>query len=426
MKRMRINIGLAATVVVVAVLAAGSTGTSAAPSAAPGENAVVHWSGVAEGAISAGRPPASSAVLAGMVHGAIYDAVAAVEGGLEQFATGVTAPPDASTDAAVAQAARDVLVARVPGQATAVQTAYDAYMASIPDGPAKDGGKAVGAAAAAGMLAMRTGDRFDDNVPYVQPTPGPGVFEPIATSPVVDVKLGKVQPFTYESQSAYRPEGPVELTSKQYADDLAELQELGGADETKRTAEQTAHSRFFTDHAYAQYSRAVRGVAVSQGLDLRESARLLGYVWVAAADTMIACWEAKFHYAFWRPTHAIQRAHTDGNAATSPDTTWLPLLNGNHPEYPSGHACITSAVTQSLRSYFGTKHVELTFTNAATGATQTYRRLDDVVDAIEDARVWGGLHFRSTMTKSAKHFPQIARDIGREHFLAHGERGRDD
>ena len=230
---------------------------------------------------------------------------------------------------------------------------------------------------------------------------------------------------TYRSSSEYRPDGPPELTSKRYAEDVAELQELGGATSTERTAAQTAHSRFFTDHAYAQYSRAVRGVARSRGLDLRESARLLGYVWVAAADTMIACWEAKFHYAFWRPTHAIQRADADGNAATSPDTTWLPLLNGNHPEYPSGHACITSAVTQSLRSYFGTKHVQLSFTNAATGATQTYDRLDDVVDAIEDARVWGGLHFRSTMTKSAKHFPRIARAIGREHFLAdrgHGDR----
>ena len=104
-------------------------------------------------------------MLGGMVHGAMYDAVAAIEGGLAPFATSVTPPPDASADAAVAQAARDVLVARVPAQAATVQTAYDAYMASIPNGPAKDGGKAVGAAAAAGMLAMRTGDHFDDVVP---------------------------------------------------------------------------------------------------------------------------------------------------------------------------------------------------------------------------------------------------------------------
>ena len=175
--RRRFSIGLATLLALVAVLALGPAGTSAAP----GENAVLHWSGVAASAIIAGRvrPPAA-ACSAAMVHGAMYDAVAAVEGGLEPFATGVTAPPGASADAAVAQAARDVLVARVPGQAATVQTAYDAYMASIPDGPAKDGGKAVGMAAAAGMLAMRTGDHFDDVVPYVQPTPGPGVFEPIA------------------------------------------------------------------------------------------------------------------------------------------------------------------------------------------------------------------------------------------------------
>jgi hypothetical protein len=129
----------------------------------------------------------------------MYDAVAAVEGGLAPFATSVTAPPDASADAAVAQAARDVLVARVPLQATNVQAAYDAFMTLIPDEPAKDGGKTVGAAAAAGMLAMRTGDHFDDVVPYVQPTPGPGVFEPIAPTTPVDVKLGRVRPFTYGS-----------------------------------------------------------------------------------------------------------------------------------------------------------------------------------------------------------------------------------
>src|SRR5688500_16892013 len=180
---MRMRILFAATLVLVTALAIGPAGTPAAP----GENAVVHWSGVAEGAIAAGRPPASSSVLAGMVHGAMYDAVAAVEGGLEPFATTVTAPPGASDDAAVAQAARDVLVARVPGQATNVQIAYDAYMAAIPSGPAKEAGKAVGAAAAAGMLALRAGDGFDDVVPYVQLPPGPGVFEPVAPTTPVDV-----------------------------------------------------------------------------------------------------------------------------------------------------------------------------------------------------------------------------------------------
>ena len=428
MRRLRITTGLAATLVLAVVLALGTTGTPAGQAAPPGENAVVYWSGIAAGAIvaptavgsTAPRPPASSSVLGGIVHGAMYDAVAAVEGGLEPFATGVTAPPGASADAAVATAAKDVLVVRIPLQAGAIQTAYDAYMATIQDGTAKDRGKAVGAAAAAGMLAMRLGDGFDDVVPYVQPTPGPGVFEPIAATPPVDTKLPKVRPFTYASQSDYRPDPPYELTSKKYARDVAEVQELGRAGTAgPRTAEQTETVRFHTEQTFFQFNRTVRELAKARGLDLRESARLLGYVNVASADTMIACWEAKYYYMFWRPNHAIQRADTDGNAATTKEDGWLPLVTGNHPEYPSGHACFTGAVTESLRNYFGTKHVELTISSLAAGAgpPRTYESLDELVEDVENARVWGGLHYRTTMTETAKHFPQIARDIGKQHFL---------
>ncbi len=425
----KVRIWLVVTVALVAALLLGPVGRSstAAPAeaVAPGENAVVHWSGVAEAAIAAGRPPGSSSVLGGIVHGAMYDAVASVAKKLEPFATGVTAPPNSSAEAAVAQAARDVLVARIPGQAAAIQAAYDAYMASIPAGSAKDAGKAVGAAAAAGMLAMRTGDHFDDVVPYVQKAPGPGVFEPIAPTTPVDVKLGGVRPFTYDSPSDYRPGGPFALTSKRYARDVAELQAYGRAASTVRTPAQTETVRFFTDQTFLQYSRALRALANSRGLDLSESARLLGYVHVATADTMIACWEAKYHYSFWRPNHAIQRADTDGNPATSPDPSWLPLVTGNHPEYPSGHACYTSAMTESLRQYFGTKRVELTITSTTTGTTRTYKKLDDLVADVENARVWGGLHFRTTMTETAEHFPRIASNIGRNHFLGGESRDED-
>ena len=418
MTRMRLSMSLVATFALVAILAIGPAGTGAVATAGTGENAVVYWSGIAETAIAAGRPPASSTVLAGMVHGAMYDAVAAVEGGLAPFATGVTAPAGASADAAVAQAARDVLVARVPGQATVVQTMYATYMDSIPAGAAKDAGKAVGAAAAAGMLAMRTGDRFDDVVPYVQKPPGPGVFEPIAPTTPVDVKLGRVQPFTYGSPSENRPDPPYELTSKKYAQDVAEVQAYGRTGTSgPRSAEQTETVRFFTDQTYVQYSRALRALVQARDLDLRESARLLGYVWVATGDTMIACWEAKYYYSFWRPNHAIQRADTDGNPATSPEAGWAPLVTGNHPEYPSGHACLTAGVTTSLQRYFGTKHVELTVTSTVVGKSRTYESLDELVADVEDARVWGGLHFRTTMQETAKQFPRIAHEVGKRYFL---------
>ena len=411
---MKARFRLTALVAAVAILAVGPTATSSDP----GENAVVHWSGVAQGAISAGRPPASSTVLAGMVHGAMYDAVAGVQGGLEPFVTDVDAAAGASPDAAVATAAKNVLAARVPGQAAAVTAAYDTYMATIAAGPAKDAGIAAGAAAATGMLAARAGDHFDDVVPYVQPTPGPGVFEPIAVTPVVDTKLGKVRPFTYSSQSEYRPGPPVALTSRHYANDVAEVQAIGRAGVNPlRSAFQTETALFFTDNAYVQASRGVRGVANSEGLDLRESARLLAYVWVSAADTQIACWEAKFYYYFWRPNHAIARADTDGNRYTSPEAGWLPLVTGNHPEYPSGHGCLTSAVTESLFRYFGTKDVEVTLTSTATGTSRTYAKLDEFRADVENARVWGGLHFRTTMTDTFKHFPRIAKDVGKQYFL---------
>jgi hypothetical protein len=422
---MRIRYGVAATLALVVILALGSTGTSAAPAAAPSENAVVYWSGVASNAIVVGRAPAASAVLGGMVHGAMYDAVAAIEGDLKPFATGVTAPPGASADAAVAQAARDVLVARIPGQAATVQAAYDAFMAGIPAGQAKDGGKLVGVAAAAGMLAMRSGDHFDDVVPYVQKPPGPGVFEPIAPTPPVTPGLALVRPFTFASPSDYRPGPPVELTSKRYAEDVAELQKYGRNTSTDRTAKMTETVLFHTEQTYQQFNRTLRELAIGRGLDLRESARLLGYVNVATADTMIACWDAKYHYSFWRPNHAIQRADTDGNPATTADPTWLPLVVGNHPEYPSGHSCFTGSVTESLRQYFGTKKVKLVITSLAPGAgpPRTYETLDDLVADVWDARVWGGLHYRSTVEQTSKDFPRIARDVGKRYFLARGGHG---
>jgi hypothetical protein len=301
-------------------------------------------------------------------------------------------------------------------------------MATIPDGPAKNGGKAVGAAAAAGMLAMRTGDHYDDVVPFVQAPKGPGVFEPIASTPPVTPGLGLVRPFTYDSPSDYRPRGPYELTSKRYARDVAELQKYGRATGSARTPLQTETVLFHTEQTFAQFNRTLRELAIARGLDLRESARLLGYVNVATADTMIACWEAKYYYNFWRPTHAIQRADTDGNPATSPDPTWSPFVVGNHPEYPSGHSCFTGAVTESLRNYFGTKHVKLVASSTAPGAgpPRTYDNLDELVKDVENARVWGGLHYRTTMTRTANYFPRIARDVGRNYFLADaGRRGKD-
>ena len=189
---------MVAAAAVVAALVAG------AGAALPTPNAVTYWSEVAEKTISAGsRPPASSQVLSGVVHSAIYDAVAATEEGLEPFMVAPSAANGALPDAAVAKAAHDVLVARVPAaaQVAAVDLAYTAFMAGIPDSQAKTDGVTVGADVTLGTLALRAGDRFDTPVPWEQPAKGPGVFEPISVPPV-DLKLKQLVPST---RSARRP-----------------------------------------------------------------------------------------------------------------------------------------------------------------------------------------------------------------------------
>ena len=410
---------VAALAVVVAVLGLGA----GAGSALPGDNAVVHWSGVAEQAISAGgRPPASSQVLSGIVHSAIYDAVAATEGGLEPFLVAPGAPSGALPEAAVAKAAHDVLATRIPGQASFVDGAYTTFIDAIPASQAKVDGIAAGAAVASQTLALRAGDHFDDTVTWVQPTPGPGVFEPFSVPPV-DLKLTKVVPYTFGAPSDFRPNAPVGLMSGEYASSFAEVKEYGGGTgvPTSRTAEQTDTVTFWLDPTFLQWSRTLRWLATTEQLDLRDSARLFGLVHVAAGDTMIACWDAKYHYNFWRPFYAIRRADTDGNHKTQPDPNWTHLAAGNHPEYPSGHACFTGAYAEALQTYFHTDQVrlEIESTRFAVGdprRTRVYDRLTDVQADVVDARVWGGLHFRSTMEESAKLSDRVVAYVAAHHF----------
>jgi hypothetical protein len=122
---------------------------------------------------------------------------------------------------------------------------------------------------------------------------------------------------------------------------------------------------------------------------------------------VLACWDAKYHYGFWRPVHAIQRADTDGNPSTAMDPGWTPLVVGNHPEYPSGHACFTSAVTTSLKRFFGTDDVEFSMSSTVTGTTKTYRSFSDVVRDVREARILGGLHFRFSMLEGER----LGRDV---------------
>jgi hypothetical protein len=373
----------------------------AARTADASPQAIVDWSLVAQNSIVvvAKKFPGEGAVLMGIVHAAIYDATVAVDGGFRPYAVAVHAPGHTSLAAAVATAAHGVLVGLLPDQQagdTGLDATYAAYIAGIPNGRAKAKGIAVGERVAAGTLRLRADDGRNTVVPYVQAPPGPGVYEP--TGPIVlGTNLPKVRPLVLGAADQFRPSGPPSLTSRQYARDLNEVARLGRADSAVRTPEQTDTALFWTDNDIAQWNRGMLRLAGREGLDAVHTARMLALAHLAGGDAMIACFDAKYHYRFWRPIHAITRADTDGNPATAPDSTWTPLrTTPPFPEYPSAHACHSGALATVLAALFGSGRVDFTLDSLVTGQTRSYPRFADVPRDVNDARVWAGFHFRTS------------------------------
>jgi len=360
-------------------------------------NAVLDWTEIAENTIKIGRPPASSEVLMGIVQVAIFDTVVAIEGGYEPYAITPSVRRPINEAAAVAAAARGMLVARVPAQAVSVEEQYQAYLARLPKGAPTRNGIAVGTEVADGIVALRADDGFDNVVLYEQPPPGPGVFEPVVPSEPVDVKLKQVTPLAMTSPDQFRPDGPDPLDSEEYAADFNEVKDLGRADSQIRTQEQTDTALFWSENASVMWGRTLRQLAVAQGLSVRDTALMMATVHVSATDALIGCFDTKYHYNFWRPIHAIQRADTDGNDATEQDLSWTALLTVNHPEYTSAHACFSMAVTNALAFYFGTDEIPFTMDSLVTGTTHSFARFSDSLAEVMEARIWSGLHFRHSM-----------------------------
>src|SRR5206468_8499596 len=234
-------------------------------------------------------------------------------------------------------------------------------------GTAKTNGIAIGKQVAAAVVALRTNDGREKNPTLADlnpPPPGPGVWEPNPGNPpppVVGLRLPGITPLALKSASQFRPDGPNALTSEEYAEDFNQVKRLGSIDSTARTQAQTTQALFWTDHDIRQWNDGMLRLARHQRLDLVQAARMLAMAHVAGGDAMIAGFEAKYHYWFWRPYQAIPLADTDGNPDTVADPTWQPLgATPNFPEYPSAHACHSTAVVTALDAFFGTDKVQLT------------------------------------------------------------------
>jgi hypothetical protein len=365
---------------------------------------VAHWSLEAQRALvpppagNGNKFPGEAAVYMGIVHVALHDAAVAIQGGYRPYAIAVTAAADTSAAAAIATAAHGVLVALLPTQRGDLDNRYAEYVSKLPDNAAKTNGIAIGEHVAAGIVALRANDGRNADPEYVQQPPsGPGVFEPDPAKPVLGLRLSRIRPLALESPWQFRPHGPTPLASQEYAADFEEVKRLGRFDSPARTDEQTTDALFWTDHDLRQWNEGLLRLAADRGLDFVQTARMLAMAHASGGDAMIACFDAKYHYMFWRPAAAIPLANTDANPATERDAAWRPLrTTPNFPEYPSAHACHSSAVVETLATFFGTDEVLLSLDSQATGTTRSFKQLHQVVKDVEQARVLVGFHFRNS------------------------------
>lgn len=303
----------------------------------------------------------------------------------------------ASAEAALAVAHRVALTKLLPAQQAQIDAAAQAALAAIADGAAKQAGVAAGEAAANTVLALRADDGTATPEAY-RPHTTAGAYVPTAS--VAVPQWSQRKPWVMISASQFRPGPPPALTSAQWARDFEEVKTLGGKTSAKRSAEQTEAARFWDYSLPAIYHGVVRSVALAQPQqrDLVRNARLFAAAAQAMDDALIAVFDAKYHYNFWRPTTAIRNGDIDGHEATQREASWTPLIDvPMHPEYPSGHSILASAVAQVIDAdtQAGALPALATSSPTAKGATRRWNKLDEFVREVSDARVHGGIHFRS-------------------------------
>jgi hypothetical protein len=370
-----------------------------------------------------------------MVEGAVYDAVNAIDRGYQPYLVDldeVGAQPWDSQDAAAATAAYRVLLAITPDtRHPGLDAAYATTLLGIPNGPTKQGGIDAGEAAAAAMLAFRENDGF---LASFTPTigTGPGDWRPIGwpTAPVFDPDgwVGNEKPFLIESPSQFRSHGPNSLKSGIYAKEYNEVKELGAINSTTRTDDQTKAAVFWQFAPAALWNTLGRELADRYDLDTADQARFYAMFNLAAADGAISCWNDKYYWSFWRPRAAIREGDTDGNPRTIGDPNWEslfasatvttpPLATPPFPDHPSGHGCVSGATLGAMADFFGRDKVEVTLRSGRTFngvpiPPRTFERFSDALDEIIEARIWGGIHFRTadetgaTIGKDVAHYMQ--------------------
>ena len=365
-------------------------------------DAVTDWNVIAFDTFKAANIGGNPAIRAlAIMHVAMSDAVNTVQNRYTRHALSVTINPSASAEVAAVAAARGVLVVVAPTQKAKVDAAYLAALGPLADGPGKSAGVDIGGQAAAAALTERADDATNAPDTY-RPVTTPGTWIP--TAPPLFAEYARAKPWGFARADQFRPGPPPALTSAAYARDYNETKELGGARSTRRTAQQTEAVRFWSQpNLGSVWFEAARQLGAAKGLNLADNARLFALLSMAAANSFIVDWDAKFHYNTWRPITAIRNGDQDGNDATERDAGWTPLnATPLHPEYPSQAAIFGSVSTVVLESVLGagpSPRLEVT-DNADPKVTRSFDNFAAIVEETRNVRVWGGIHFRSSLEVS--------------------------
>ena len=379
------------------------------------QNVVADWNAIASQAFvpTQGTNPLGQSRTYAMLHAAVHDVVNAIHPRYQLYTKGLTADPDASIDAAVAAASRDVLVALVPDQQPLIEAAYASALAAVPDGPAKTAGIAAGKASASATLRRRQLDGANRATqPLYVPNPAAGDYQ--FTAPF-DLALfpgwRHITPFAIDL-SEHRLRGPLALSDALYARDFNEVKKVGRAVSSTRTAEQTEIARFWYEDSPLGWNRIAATVVRAVRLDTWDAARVLALMNFAMADGFIAGFDAKYHYRFWRPVTAIRDAARDGNRFTQADPTWEPLLTTPPvPDYPSTHTVLGAAAAEVLIYAFGDTVPYSATSLTLPGVKRQYTGFSQAARENGHSRIYAGIHFRRAVKDGYKQGQGIGRAV---------------
>jgi hypothetical protein len=346
-----------------------------------------------------------------IVHSAIYDAVHAVDRKGGAYAIDAEAPAGTSVDAAVAAAAHGSLVRLAPAERPMLDTALNVSLSKIADGQGKSDGTALGQQIAEKIVALRSTDGAAVKVAFTAKS-GSGLYQltPPQSQPAILAQWGSLTPFVLRDRTGLDFKGAPAVTTTQFARDFDEVRSVGARNSTTRTADQTAAAIFWTVQTAVPWHAAARAASAAKGLSVSENARLFALLSVAGADSQIIAFAEKYDRPHWRPITAIRAAADLNIAALKGDIGWEPLLvTPPHPEYPSAHAIFSGAAEAVLRGFFGSDAVEISVTAPGPfGVTRSYRKFSELTAEVDNARVWGGIHFRSADVDGS----EIGRKIG--------------